>query len=55
MVSRRSHGINREGWGYVRGAVPPRERTFPISKGGTMDYDPKASNRMVEEREDGTD
>ena len=29
-------------------------RKFPISKGGTMDKDPKASNRMVEEREDGT-
>ena len=27
----------------------------PISKEGTMDFEPKTSNRMVEEREDGMD
>ena len=30
-------------------------KDLPISKGGTIDFDPKMSNKMVEEREDGTD
>jgi hypothetical protein len=29
-----------------------RKKDLLISKGGAMDFDPKASNRLVEERED---